>query len=351
MVKMGPGTGTVAGLIILFTVINSRSSARWLRFHLQQPLTFEQARPVLRTQPAPSVATPHTQEKLAVRLPNWLGDTLMAYPLLNGLNQAGVDFTCFGHPWAGDIFGATGFSIVADERIRDKRWLAHQYRQGGFSRALLCPSSWSAWIPAALAGLPSTGHHPLSSPRIRKDPDAHRVEHYFELGRVAMGGAAKPNRTSGFIPLDSRSMDQVDALLSGLVEAPFVVVCPYATNLHKGMDKEWPHWREFINGYTDKPLLGLVAPEDKARFAKDYPTTAVISTRLSETAAIMCRADHVITNDSGAMHLASFFGASVVGLLGVTNHRETQPWFGTSLSGTGQPWARLDDLSAHLLKG
>jgi len=294
------------------------------------------------------VATPHTQEKLAVRLPNWLGDTLMAYPLLNGLNQAGVDFTCFGHPWAADIFGATGFSIVADERIRHKGWLARQYRQGEFSRALLCPSSWSAWIPAALAGLPSTGQHPLSSPRIKKDPDVHRVEHYFELGRFAMGGAAKPCRTDGFIPLDPERASKAEALLSGLVEAPFVVVCPYATNLHKGMDKEWPHWRAFINGYTEKPLLGLVAPEDKARFEKDYPTTAVISTRLSETAAIMRRADHVITNDSGAMHLASFFGASVVGLLGVTNHQETQPWFGTYLSGSGQPWARLEDLLTHL---
>ena len=286
-----------------------------------------------------------------MRLPNWLGDTLMAYPLLNGLNRAGVDFTCYGHPWTADIFGATDFSIVADDRIRDKRWLARQYRQGGFSRALLCPSSWSAWIPAALAALPSTGHHPLSSNRIRKDPNAHRVEHYFELGRSAMVGEAKPSRTGGFIPLASESTRKAEALLSGLVETPFVVVCPYATNLHKGMDKEWPHWQEFINGYKDKPLLGLVAPEDKARFEADYPTTAVISTRLSETAAIMRRADHVITNDSGAMHLASFFGASVVGLLGVTNHRETQPWFGTSLSGTGQPWARLDDLSAHLLKG
>ena len=63
------------------------------------------------------------------------------------------------------------------------------------------------------------------------------------------------------------------------------------------------------------------------------------------------RADHVITNDSGAMHLASFFGASAVGLLGVTNQQETQPWFGTSLSGTGQPWPCLDDLSQHLTKG
>ena len=34
--------------------------------------------------------------KLVVRLPNWIGDTLMTYPMLLALQNRGVDFICVG---------------------------------------------------------------------------------------------------------------------------------------------------------------------------------------------------------------------------------------------------------------
>ena len=294
------------------------------------------------------MATPHKEQKLAIRLPNWLGDTLMAYPLLSALSKAGVDFTCFGHAWAADIFSATDFSVVADARIRSKLWLARQYRSGAFSRVLLCPSSWSAVIPALLARLPATGDHKLCSPRVLRPEGTHRVDQYFELGRDLLPPQASPNRTDAFIPISPESESAAERLLAERAEGPFVAICPYATNRHNGLNKEWPHWRDFIEGRGGTALLGLVAPEDKQRFEAEHPGTAVISTSLTVTAAIMRRAEHVVTNDSGAMHLASFFGANVVGLMGITDHCLTQPWFGAYLTGKDEPWASLDDLAAHL---
>ena len=41
---------------------------------------------------------------LAVRLPNWIGDALMTFPMLKALEKAGIDFTCIGHPWVQDLF-------------------------------------------------------------------------------------------------------------------------------------------------------------------------------------------------------------------------------------------------------
>ena len=62
----------------------------------------------------------------------------------------------------------------------------------------------------------------------------------------------------------------------------------------------------------------------------------------------MQKANCVLTNDSGAMHLASFFGAKVVGLFGVTDTYETRPWFGNYLVEENGNWVALDVLEHYL---
>jgi hypothetical protein len=59
-------------------------------------------------------------------------------------------------------------------------------------------------------------------------------------------------RDLNFIPLGHECISEADALLSNMVQGSFLVVCPYATNRHHGVNKEWPLWREFIDTYKDK---------------------------------------------------------------------------------------------------
>uniref|UniRef100_A0A6C0EKB4 Uncharacterized protein n=1 Tax=viral metagenome TaxID=1070528 RepID=A0A6C0EKB4_9ZZZZ len=35
--------------------------------------------------------------RVIIRLPNHIGDTLMTYPLLLGLQKSNIDFICIGH--------------------------------------------------------------------------------------------------------------------------------------------------------------------------------------------------------------------------------------------------------------
>lgn len=286
--------------------------------------------------------------RLAIRLPNWLGDTLMTYPLLCALADEGLDFTCFGHSWVADIFSETNFEMVSDDRVRNKRWLADQYRRGGFSNVLVCPPSSSSLIPPLLAWLPTTGYHSLCSQRVKNERDLHRVEKYFELGRLFYREGRVLGRDLNFIPLGHECISEADALLSNMVQGSFLVVCPYATNRHHGVNKEWPLWREFIDTYKDKKIIGIVSPQDEMRFREEFPKTDVLSANLTIAASIMRRADHVITNDSGAMHLASFFGANVTGLIGITDFKETQPWFGSYLTNKDQSWVSLEKLKSHV---
>jgi len=272
----------------------------------------------------------------------------MTYPLLVQLDRAGIDFTCFGHPWVSDIFSSTGFSVIASPHVREYLHMRRQYRAGSFTHAILCPSSFSALIPAKLANVSSVGHHFMCSERVRQDVERHRVEQYHALGQPFFGNNTSMQIPQDFIPLNDLSCQKAKSALEVHFDGPFVAVCPYATNLHQGQNKEWPHWNEFVTAYRDKPLIGLVAAQDLDRFRKEFPGTPVISESLSVTAAIMRKADHVVTNDSGAMHLASFFGAQVLGLFGVTNADETRPWHGKHLMSVEGKWAASKDVLAYL---
>jgi heptosyltransferase-2 len=289
-----------------------------------------------------------SQTKLAVRLPNWIGDALMAHPLLEALAEAKVDFTCFGKDWVSQIFSGTDFQFVADARVENKLWLKSQYQRGGFTHVILCPNSFSAILPAALAQVKTTGYHFLCSDRVVFKGGVHRVENYFDLGRSFFGAEWKVEERSQFIPIDATRVHQANEILDNFKESRFTVVCPYATNLHKGRNKEWPFWKELLQKLSKNKIIALVAPEDEIRCKEDFPTATVLSVPLALAAIIMKRADAVITNDSGAMHLASFFGANVVGLFGVTDVYETRPWFGNYIMGEGGSWSTLDCLLDYL---
>ncbi len=288
------------------------------------------------------------KEKLAVRLPNWIGDALMAYPLLAALSRSGVEFTCFGIDWVSSIFSGTDFDLVADSRVQDKLWLMRQYREGGYTHAILCPSSLSGILPAMLAKLKTSGYNRLCAERFIPKKGAHRVENYFELGQSFIGSNLKLQDCNQFIPVHHKNDAAANEIIKNGIGSDYTVVCPYATNLHKGKNKEWPHWKAFLQTFEKANLVALVAPEDEVRCRQDFPSTKVLSVNLGVTAAIMQKANCVLTNDSGAMHLASFFGAKVVGLFGVTDIYETRPWFGNYLVEENGNWVALDVLEHYL---
>ena len=62
----------------------------------------------------------------------------------------------------------------------------------------------------------------------------------------------------------------------------------------------------------------------------------------------MQKAKYVLTNDSGPMHIASFFGAKVIGLLGVTEIQKTRPWYGEYLVDENDEFISADKLLAKL---
>jgi heptosyltransferase-2 len=284
-----------------------------------------------------------------VRLPNWIGDTLMTYPMLLALQSRGVDFVCLGHPWVNALFSGTTLNVVTSAEIKNSKWCYRFYRDHHFDNGILCPKTLSTVSPMRFASIHTTGYHFLCHERLNYNDDAHTVENYFDLAKEFLKEDLAVSAFDSFIPIDDESVVLGQNLIEEKIKEAYVVICPYATNLHKGRNKEWPFWRDFCAKYTGKKIVAVVSESDYARCCSEFPELLVLSNTLAVSAYIMREAEFVLANDSGAMHLASFFGANVIGLFGATEINKTRPWYGSYKVGADNEFISVQDLLKTLL--
>jgi heptosyltransferase II len=288
--------------------------------------------------------------RLVVLAPNWLGDAVMALPLLNDIRRAwpeshlavaarkGVAPLYEMVSGVAEIlrFEGNGGSAVRHWR-RDARLL----QQGGFDAALLLPNSFlAAWLTAR-AGIPERWGYArdlrgrlLTRPIPRPRDSLHQAEYYQRLA-TALGLSI----SEGFAHIDiaDRAHAQARELLSqaGLAQAQRYIVC--APGAAYGRAKQWlPERFAELAGLLGRDgvatvLVGTQADRAAcASIARRAGGDAAIvdlsgKTDLATVAAVMSGADATIANDSGAMHLAGAAGSRVVAIFGPTDHRKTAP--------------------------
>ena len=90
--------------------------------------------------------------------------------------------------------------------------------------------------------------------------------------------------------------------------------------------------------------MAVVSESDYERCRNDFREILVLSNTLSVSAYVMREAKFVLANDSGAMHLASFFGADVIGLFGATEINKTRPWYGSYKVGADNEFISVQNL-------
>jgi len=289
---------------------------------------------------------------ILVRLPNWVGDALMATPALRALRCA--------HPEA-EISVAAGTPLAALLRGLDSvdRWLS---TEGSGARPLLRHAralaahrfDWAVLLPDSVhvALAPWLARVPLrvgyARDRLRRalltralappqTEDGRRlpismIERYLRITR-ALGCADAGIELD--LPLDSLACERVvkRLALAGVGETePFVVVSPGASF---GASKLWPpeHFAAACDGLrAARGLRAVLAPGPgeeavaraiaaRARVAPlvlDAPVTT-----LPELAALVARSKLVLTNDTGTRHIAVALGKPVISLLGPTDPRHT----------------------------
>jgi heptosyltransferase-2 len=269
-----------------------------------------------------------------VRLPNWLGDSLMARPLLLALRR--------GRPRAEiTVVGPAGLlMLLAGDRAWDRAFplplaadAVRVLRAARFDTAFVLPpsfsSAWQAWRAGARerVGFSGDWRDALLTRAVRRGArgDLHLSREYLSLGEAA--GVPAPETPLPALPVECEPFEPQSRLAAG---APYAVLAPGALY---GPAKRWPLAR-FVELGRELSARGLrvIACGGEAEGADCAALAAATGgeslagrTNLMQQAALCAGAAVVVSNDSGMAHLAGAVGAPTVAVFGSTSSAWTAP--------------------------
>jgi heptosyltransferase-2 len=296
---------------------------------------------------------------LAVFLPNWIGDAVMATPALRALREhfRGARVVGVARPYvAGLLDGSDWFDemLLAAPDVRGVLAVARRLRQLRSATAVLLPNSVRSALTAWLGGcvrrigivrdplrklLLTQALEPVRDAAGRITPSP-VIDDYNRVAEAA--GCPPPGRRMELFttPVDEAAVDAVwqRAGLAGGRE----VIClnPGAAF---GSAKQWPagYWTDlgrYLCRRRGSAVLVLCGPAERelARqiaSAIDHPAVTSLSApgmpppSLGLTKACVRRCDLLVTTDSGPRHFAAAFGRPVVTLFGPTHIAWTETYY------------------------
>lgn len=270
-------------------------------------------------------------ERLLVRLPNWLGDALMARPLVHALRtaHARATITAVGPPVLLDLLAADAAWDRAEPLpLTSEAW--SRLRSTRAEVAVICPPSFSsAWMALRLGvprrvGFRSDGRAWLLTDALPRAPrgDVHLASEYAMLGE-RVGARPAPWRS---LPVPAERARFAPAGGTWVVLGPGAIYGPA---------KRWPAeafaevGRRLARAGHAVLVCGAAADADVcsavARGIGVAATSLAGRTSLVEQAALCAGASAVVCNDSGLAHLAGAVGAPTVTVFGSTSSAWTAP--------------------------
>lgn len=312
--------------------------------------------------------------------PNWIGDAVMAQPLLATLRRQQPEqrIHALCPPHIAPVFAAMPEvdSVVESPNVHGKLDLAARWRLGralrasGYDRAIVLPNSAKSALVPWFAGIPERiGYRgearSLLLNRVHEDRPGRRgqasgsgrgpgagsgrgprasgargaperppmVEHYAALawapGQAPEGPAPDPR-----LAIDPALARAARERLGLPIDAPLYALCPGA---EYGPAKRWParHYAALAGLIrADEPAAAVVVlggPKDRpvgdeiAALARTPVRNLCGETTLAEAMALLSQAAGVASNDSGLMHVAAAFDRPMVALFGSSDPRHTPP--------------------------
>jgi heptosyltransferase-2 len=280
---------------------------------------------------------------LIVRLPNWLGDTVMAVPTLRALRVAYPDArAALAGPWAPLLTGqGLADTLVTYPRTwRGRLRMADTVHALGAEVALLLPNSFEAalaaryWGARRRVGFATGGRRGLLTDAIPlPTPRRHQVDEYLCL--LAPLGVRAADTTPRLVPPERASDERVAAraLLSEAGAAGGGPVVGVHLGAAFGASKVWPagHVAAFCaevrRAGAVTVLLGAGADRPlAAEVMRATPVPSLVGRDRPEMlAALLAEIDVLVCGDTGVGHLAAALGTPVVALFGPTDPALTAP--------------------------
>jgi lipopolysaccharide heptosyltransferase II len=285
-------------------------------------------------------------ERVVVRLPNWLGDTVMAVPAIRALQArwTGARLILAG-PWAFLLAGQG----LADVLVHYPRSWAGRLRTADTVRSLhgdvavLLPNSFEAavagqyWGTRRLVGFDAGGRSWLLTDAVPvPSPRQHQVDEYLLL--VEHLGAVVEERVPrlGVPDWDSAGRRRVRSLIEEAGGAQRSSDRP-RIGLHLGAafgsSKVWPHERvvEFCWALEERGMTAVLLGSPAERMAAEAvanrtPALSLVGRDQADLlTAVLAEMDVLVGGDTGVVHLAAALGTPVVTLFGPTDPALTAP--------------------------
>ncbi|MDD5428225.1 MAG: lipopolysaccharide heptosyltransferase II [Candidatus Omnitrophica bacterium] len=281
---------------------------------------------------------------------NWIGDTLFSTPFIRTVREAYPDsyIACLIHPRCKEMLEANprlDELIIYDEEgahksLSGKLRLILSLRKRRFGTAFLLHRSFTKALIVFLAGIKERIGYPTKKRGmlLTKTVDSpaeelHKVEYFLN---IAVSAGLVPSSRSYEFFISDANRDFIKELLraQGISDNDTVVVlCPGGN----WDPKRWP--KEYFAKLADalaercgaKIVISgakkdITLAEDIKAIMKTKPEITAGKTTLKQLGALFARADLVVANDTGPMHLAVAMKAKTIALFGPTSPQLTGPY-------------------------
>jgi heptosyltransferase-2 len=295
--------------------------------------------------------------KVLVRATNWIGDAVMSVPALTAIRSSfpSAEIAVLARPWVADIYAGQAaidrvipYRAARGARDLGAKWdLAKQLRTEAFDCAILLQNAFEAALLVKLAGIPRRiGYNrdgrgwlltdPVAVPKPGETP-RHQSFYYLELLRRAGILDALPEAQTIRLDGIDRAIERGELRFAELgAVLPVIGVSPGAAY---GGAKRWmaEGFAEaagrvarqesasvaLFGSQIERPLCGAIAESMKASGVPAINLAGRTTLREFIDLAAACRL--FLTNDSGAMHIASALGVRTVAVFGATDDVATGP--------------------------
>jgi heptosyltransferase II len=299
---------------------------------------------------------PRNQTKILIRATNWVGDAVMSLPAIRAAREAlpGAHLTVLARPSVADLYARERAIDGVMLYVGGRRQAAAELRREGFDAAILLPNSFDAALVAWRARIPRRigyrrdGRRWLLTDAIPppEPGEIPRHERFYYLELLHRAGIIHEYPPCAEVRLDGRDRAREAGLAAfgdADIQEPVVGVSPGAAY---GDAKRWLGERfaeaaasvararaasvALFGSAAERPLCESIGGSIRAGGVQVRNFAGETTLRQFIDLAAACRI--FLTNDSGAMHIASALGVPTVTVFGATDDTTTGP--------TGA-WARI----------
>jgi heptosyltransferase II len=267
--------------------------------------------------------------RILIISPAWVGDAILSQPMLRRLRErhANAIIDVVAPSWVMPVYQrmvevthtAENPFAHGDLKLSARRAFGKSLRNVGYDQAIVLPNSFKSALIPWFANIPIiTGY--------RGEMRGWIINDCRDLDEIAL-----PLMVERFTQLADLKNDRLQLNLA----KPVIAFCPGA---EYGPAKRWParHFADLAKTLTAEKNGGYqiwlfgsqkdraIAEEINA-LSSNVCVNLAGATKLDEAIDLLSLASHVITNDSGLMHVAAAVGVPVTALYGSSSPKFTPP--------------------------